>query len=103
MQNKFENKLKNDFPDLFYKDEQGNLKSPDCGIWCPEGWENLVYNLCDYINHRVKNHVVMDQKNKWLYNLKSKVHRKTILPISKLCYSLTDPYSQYLPKDRETF
>jgi hypothetical protein len=51
----FETHLMNKYPSLFNKDADGKLLPPDCGIWCPPGWRNLVERLCGSIVFRVKN------------------------------------------------
>jgi hypothetical protein len=53
IQDKFSDRLKGRYPRLFPKDENGNLRDPDCGIWCPIGWQPMVEELCSKIHARV--------------------------------------------------
>ena len=45
----FEKYLMDKYPTLFRKDEEGNLRPPDCGIYCPAGWKSIVDKLCQCI------------------------------------------------------
>jgi hypothetical protein len=49
----FESVLMRKYPDLFYKKEDGSPTCP-CGAWVPEGWRNIVYELCGSINNYIK-------------------------------------------------
>jgi hypothetical protein len=49
----FEEYLKEKYPDLFYKKEDGSLECP-CGAWVPEGWQTIIDELCDAITSYVK-------------------------------------------------
>jgi hypothetical protein len=44
----FEQYLMQKYPDLFYKNESGELECP-CGAWVPQGWEKTVDDLCGAI------------------------------------------------------
>ncbi len=44
----FEQYLMDIYPDLFYKNESGELECP-CGVWVPPGWEKTVDDLCSAI------------------------------------------------------
>lgn len=44
----FEQHLMQKYPDLFYKNNSGELECP-CGVWVPPGWEKIVDNLCGSI------------------------------------------------------
>jgi hypothetical protein len=46
----FEKYVMEKYPSLFEKDENGNPIPAGCGIWCPEGWEGIVDDLCGAIN-----------------------------------------------------
>ena len=63
--NDFQQKLMDSFPNLFEKDENGNLIPPRCGIYCPVGWENLVFTLCESINIKLeRGNVIYDREEK---------------------------------------
>jgi hypothetical protein len=49
----FEEYLKEKYPDLFYKKEDGSLECP-CGAWVPEGWETIIDELCGAITSYTK-------------------------------------------------
>ena len=49
----FEEYLKEKYPDLFYKKEDGSLECP-CGAWVPEGWQTIIDELCGVITSYVK-------------------------------------------------
>lgn len=48
----FEQYLMDKYPDLFYNNEEG-LTCP-CGVWVPQGWENIVDDLCGAISTYTK-------------------------------------------------
>jgi hypothetical protein len=70
------------YPELFPKDKDGNPRSPDCGIWCPVGWEDLVEDLCKAINTYCCLQLIYTEKRKplrlakeWFYkNIFSKIY-----------------------------
>jgi hypothetical protein len=49
----FEEYLKEKYPDLFYKKEDGSLECP-CGAWVPEGWQTIIDELCGVITSYTK-------------------------------------------------
>jgi hypothetical protein len=49
----FEEYLKEKYPDLFYKKEDGSLECP-CGAWVPEGWQTIIDELCGAITSYTK-------------------------------------------------
>lgn len=49
----FESILMTKYPDLFYKKEDGTLACP-CGVWVPEGWRAVIYELCGAIDDYIK-------------------------------------------------
>jgi hypothetical protein len=62
-QKSFETKLMEKYPSLFNVDANGKLLPPDCGVWCPPGWQSLVERLCESIVFRIKhNHVYTPRK-----------------------------------------
>lgn len=58
---KFEEKLKQKFPDLFHTNEKGELYVP-CGCYCPVGWQPIVEDVLDSINSYLK-HSTKSEKN----------------------------------------
>ncbi|MDB4314438.1 hypothetical protein N9955_00255 [bacterium] len=90
----FDKYLIEKYPNLFPKDEDGNIRQPDCGIYCPEGWEFIVDNLCGCINACVKQYS-NEQIKKFRYKVKLWFYRKTV---NKICYKLCkifDPYKNH--------
>jgi len=49
----FEKHLMDKYPDLFYKNESGELECPG-GAWVPPGWEKTVNDLCGAIFQYIK-------------------------------------------------
>ena len=86
------------YPDLFPKDENGNTCEPECGFGCPEQWENLVEGLMGYIDSCVK-HPGQEQTYVWYYKLASKLHKCTVVPISKIVLRSLDPNEELHWKD----
>jgi hypothetical protein len=46
IQERFVDKLMTAYPQLFPKDADGKPREPDCGAWCPVGWQPMVEELC---------------------------------------------------------
>jgi hypothetical protein len=57
IQSRFVEKLMEVYPQLFPKDADGNPKEPDCGVWCPVGWQPMVEKLCEKLCE------IVDEKN----------------------------------------
>lgn len=51
--NNFEQHLMQKYPDLFYKNDSGELECP-CGVWAPPGWHKIVDDLCSAITQYTK-------------------------------------------------
>ena len=49
----FNQYLMDKYPDLFYKNESGELECP-CGAWVPTGWEKIIDDLCGAITEYIK-------------------------------------------------
>jgi hypothetical protein len=71
----FETHLMNKYPSLFNEDADGKLIPPDCGVWCPPGWQSLVERLCESIVCRIKNNYVYTPRKffalpvrRWIWN-----------------------------------
>jgi hypothetical protein len=86
----FQARLMNKYPSLFNVDVDGKLLPPDCGIWCPPGWESLVDRLCESIVFRIKNnHIHIPEKmfmlplRKWIWNKIAHPLRQVIDPTTK--------------------
>lgn len=89
------------YPNLFPIDKDGNVCHPDCGTWCPPGWQTLVDDLCNYIDKHCKTHVSYEQKhprwtkfNLWLF-------KQTFCRVYNLLWRLNDPYTKYLGDVKE--
>jgi hypothetical protein len=82
----FEQHLKNKFPDLFYKDENGELYIP-CGCYCPEGWETLVEDLLESINSHVKYSSGSEKINIGFF----RIYKAIWIPIYNFIYRLVNP------------
>lgn len=67
----FEQYLFQKYPNLFPKDENGDLLSQEHRCWndCPKGWEDIIDDLCDCIDRYVKGH------STYLPNPKHKIAR----------------------------
>jgi hypothetical protein len=60
----FEDRMMEKFLDLFPKDKDGKVTHSECGVGCPEIWEELVESLCASIDYHVKNFKQYKQSNK---------------------------------------
>jgi hypothetical protein len=49
----FEQYLMEKYPSLHRKDGEGNTLPPECGNDCPEGWKDMVDELCQCIHDYV--------------------------------------------------
>jgi len=75
IQERFVEKLMTAYPQLFPKDADGKPREPDCGVWCPVGWQPMVETLCGHINDYVENNKTWIPKYvayyavcNWIYN-----------------------------------
>lgn len=57
IQERFVEKLMSAYPQLFPKDADGQPREPDCGVWCPVGWQPMVEELCSKLAK------IVDEKN----------------------------------------
>jgi len=57
IQERFCEKLMSAYPQLFPKDADGKPREPDCGAWCPVGWQPMVEELCSKLAK------IVDEKN----------------------------------------
>lgn len=81
----FAQELATKYPDLFPKDKDGNVYQPDCGIYCPEGWQGLVDNLCACIDSYVKHNKKTVKQYQLIYKIHLWFWNKFI---NKPCYHL---------------
>jgi hypothetical protein len=79
-------KLRTEFPDLFYKDDCGELYVP-CGCYCPKGWETLVYDLLRSINNHVTHSNTSEKINVRFFQ----VYKGIWIPIYNFIYRLVNP------------
>jgi hypothetical protein len=56
IQERFVEKLMSAYPQLFPKDADGQPREPDCGAWCPVGWQPMVEELCSKVAQIVDEH-----------------------------------------------
>lgn len=82
-ENDFDGYLFSKYPDLFPKDENGNLLPQSMRCWndCPPGWEPIIDDLCNSINTYVNGYsrFVPNPKRKisrFFWNLWNKISRK---------------------------
>lgn len=95
-------KLMKDFPDLFPKGEQGDVCEPICCSSIPCGWNDLVYNLCDYLNRSSKNYRSVrktDLKSRILF-FRDKITAKILVDLS---HKILDPYRPFRPKGQKSW
>lgn len=57
IQERFVEKLMSAYPQLFPKDADGKPREPDCGAWCPVGWQPMVEELCSKVAQ------IVDERN----------------------------------------
>jgi hypothetical protein len=91
-QKSFEARLMNKYPSLFNVDADGKLLPPDCGIWCPPGWESLVDRLCESIVFRIKNNHVYTPRKFFALGVRRWIWSNAGLPIRKWIDPLTAAY-----------
>jgi hypothetical protein len=86
----FSTRMIEKYPDLFPKDAEGNPRQPDCGLWCPPGWQHIVESLCSSIDYRVKN-PSNQQTWKTLYRVQTFAFQKLFVPVYNRIYRWIDP------------
>ena len=101
----FEEKLISKFPNLFPKDAEGHTESPECDLWCPNGWESLVETLCSSINHHVENNQTWIPKHDKYYAVCSWIYRtlfihEILLYVSRAIDPVVYPPSGCLPSSK---
>lgn len=77
----FESYLMEKYPSLFNTDADGKLLPPDCGIYCPPGWQPLVDRLCKSIVWRVKNNCIYEPKRFFAMRLRNLVWSGIFRPL----------------------
>jgi hypothetical protein len=82
------------YPALFPKDEQGNPIQPSCGIWCPDGWQNLVDDLCRALESYCRCQKVYTEKYKTLRLVKEWFYKKIFSKIFNPIYNRLNPYKK---------
>jgi hypothetical protein len=104
MKQKFSDRMIEQFPDLFPKDEDGKATYPECGFYCPKGWETTVETTLFYLNNRLQ---YADEVQTWTawYNIASKLNKWITIPIYNTLYRATNPCEKFHWKDgkRQTF
>lgn len=106
MQEDFEMRLMNKYPNLFHKNELGEPEC-SCGVWVPQGWEKIVDNLCgaivDYTTLTFRQGQEILSKKYYLWHvphfLLKKIHYKIIKLFPSLNgYELNKPFYNFLHK-----
>lgn len=82
----FEEKLKQKLPELFHKNETGEMYVP-CGCYCPVGWEQLTEDVLTSI----RNHVLYSGNSERINVAFFKVYRAIWIPIYNFFYRLFNP------------
>lgn len=75
IQERFVEKLMSAYPQLFPKDADGQPREPDCGVWCPVGWQPMVEELCDHINYYLENNNTWIEKYVAYYAVCSRIYK----------------------------
>jgi len=99
----FEKSLMDKYPSLFHKNEDGTPKYAECGIGCPEAWQEIVDNLCgSIVSYEKCRYRSMDNPDKkiriWLFR---NIWNPIWNPIYNLIVGLIDPYRPYRPKEKK--
>lgn len=103
--NNFEQHLMQKYPDLFYKNDSGELECP-CGVWVSPGWYKIVDDLCgaivNYTNHTYRQGQEILSKKYYLWHvphfLLKKIHYKIIRLFKLSGYELNKPFYNFLHK-----
>jgi len=90
----FDEYLIKQYPTLFPKDEQGNPIQPSCGIWCPDGWQNLVDDLCRALEAYCCMQQVYTEKYKAVRIAKEWFYKKIFSKI--FIYNRFNPYNKQI-------
>lgn len=80
----FEQRLMEKYPSLFHTDENGKLLSPDCGIWCPKGWEDLIDRLCQSIVYRIQHNHIYEPRKFFLLPVRRLIWNTIFFKVRKL-------------------
>lgn len=89
-EDKFEQILMEKYPSLF-REINGEMVSPECGISCPKGWEEIVDNLCGAIHERTSQMFRCEVKKGKINNLRLNTIRG-IRGIKSFIYRYFNPY-----------
>lgn len=94
----FDERMMRLYPSLFPKDDDGNIREPECGLCCPYGWQHLVERLCAAIVWRVENPREV-QVWRSIYAVQTFIYRKCFVPIYNVLYRWVDPLESLHWKD----
>jgi hypothetical protein len=105
IQESFSERLMAAYPQLFPKDADGKLKEPDCGVWCPVGWQPMVETLCESINHHVENNKTWIPKYVKYHAVCSWIHKylfihQILTYVSRAIDPVVYPPSGFLPSSK---
>jgi hypothetical protein len=87
------------YPHLFPKDAEGNPRQPDCGFYCPPGWDHIIEQLLASIDWRIRNPKQV-QKYKTFHKFLTWSYKKVIKRVTNPVRRLIDPFD-YLHWDAD--
>ena len=95
----FEECLMKKYPDLFPKDDKGNVTYSSCGIGGLESWEPIIEASCQRIDDYCKRSYRLDLTKKFWPRFKNFFYSKIGRKIYDCLFKLLDPYRGVIPKE----
>jgi hypothetical protein len=100
MNKNLQNKLFEDFPEIFSRRNLSKQETAIChGIGCGDGWYPLIYNLCETIKNHVDYHkiesVQVDQIKSKFSGLRFYLHKRSVKEISAMI-AITEKLSYHI-------
>ena len=100
MNKNLQNKLFEDFPELFSRRKLSKKETAMCyGISCGDGWYPLIYNLCETIKNHIDYYelesVQIDQIKSKFNGLRFYLHKSSVTEISAMI-SITEKLSYHI-------
>jgi len=97
----FEQKIMERYPELFNTDAAGSILPADCGIGCPEEWEQIIDDLCGSIVSYTKNTrlCITNPHKKGRIFFYRHIWKPLWLPIYNGLHKIIDPYKPFRPRD----
>lgn len=93
----FAKKLMVQYPSLFYTNEHDQPIMPECGIYCPVGWEPIVESLCEAIVEHVGDGFSFEYKPIMFDALRRKLWKIFFTPIQRLLNPARSLYLKEYP------